>query len=218
MLGKRAKDHVSPGIGFERVVFFSDAVFAIAITLLVLDLKLPEGAHGLDLGLIASKLLGFAISFFVIGIYWMAHHRLFEALKTQDSATRVMNLAFLACVVFLPFPTGVIAQAGAVPGAVQLYAGAVAVTGLAFLVLGAVAGRRDMLANETPPSFMPRLYLRSLGVPLVFLASAVVAAAQPLEAMYMWAATFPVAVVLDRLGRLVWRRADAQFQGGETDA
>jgi len=69
----------------ERMILFSDAVFAIAITLLVIELKIPEISHDLvsedklleSLAEQIPKLIGFLISFFIIGLYWTVHHRLF---------------------------------------------------------------------------------------------------------------------------------------------
>jgi len=64
-----------PSHQLERLVFFSDAIFAIAITLLVLDLKLPPDSHGIiKWDEIIPKLFAFALSFFVIGVYWLNHH------------------------------------------------------------------------------------------------------------------------------------------------
>jgi uncharacterized membrane protein len=68
-------DHEHVTRKLERLVFFSDAVFAIAITLLVLDLRLPEGSKAMfDLSQMGTKLFGFALSFAVIGAYWLYHH------------------------------------------------------------------------------------------------------------------------------------------------
>jgi uncharacterized membrane protein len=85
-----------PSHQLERLVFFSDAIFAIAITLLVLDLKLAPDSHGVIIwDEIGPKLFAFALSFFVIGIYWLNHHQLFGALRTEDGALRWVNLLFL---------------------------------------------------------------------------------------------------------------------------
>ena len=66
-------------LGFDRLLFFSDAVFAIAITLLVLDLRVPDDAHApFDLTPLIPRFAAFGVSFYVIGRYWMAHHSLFE--------------------------------------------------------------------------------------------------------------------------------------------
>lgn len=84
----------------ERVVFFNDAVFAIAITLLIIDIKIPELPH-LEItdkqllyklsGLI-PKFIGFIISFFVIGLYWLAHHRMFKYVTSVNQKLLWANL------------------------------------------------------------------------------------------------------------------------------
>jgi uncharacterized membrane protein len=123
-------------LGFERLVFFSDAVFAIAITLLVLDLKLQTGPQGQILfDRLVPKLIGFVISFSVTAFYWLAHHRLFKTLRAEDPWLRAVNLVFLACVVFLAFPSSVVSEYVAVPWAVIFYALSVATTGLMLAAL-----------------------------------------------------------------------------------
>jgi uncharacterized membrane protein len=100
----------------ERMIFFSDAVFAIAITLLVIELKLPElhenSTQGFinALGRMIPNLLGYILSFFVIGAFWAAHHRAFRwVIKTDDKLVWA-NLRFLLLIAFLPFPTAVLAE------------------------------------------------------------------------------------------------------------
>ena len=164
--------HEPRHLGFERLVFFSDAVFAIAITLLVLDLKLPPEAHGvIAVGALIPKLVGFIISFLVIGIYWLAHHRLFETIKGQDNPLRVANLIFLAAVAFLPFPTTLVAEGPAV-FPVVFYAISVAAVGLLLCVLTLVARRPRLLRAGETRGGTARFLIRSLAPPIYFLATA----------------------------------------------
>ena len=103
-------DHWSTG----RITSFSDGVFAIAITLLVLDLGVPAAAfdhlwHG-----IAHEwpsYLAYVTSFITIGGLWMAHHGIFRRLQYADATVMRINLVFLMAVSFLPFPTGLMAAA-----------------------------------------------------------------------------------------------------------
>ena len=88
--------------GLERLVFFSDAVFAIAITLLALDIRLPiEAVHLSDLQLFNSlvdiwpKYLSFLISFLVIGNFWIAHHRRYRYISRYDTRLLLLNLLVL---------------------------------------------------------------------------------------------------------------------------
>jgi len=196
---------------FERLVFFSDAVFAIAITLLVLDLKLPPGARGvIDWNALAPKLFGFALSFAVIGVYWLSHHNLFGGLAREDGRLRWINLVFLASVVFLPFPTSVIAEAQPTATAAVLYAGSVATVGF---LLTAVA-----LAARTPKLMLPgetrggtaRIVARSLGTPIVFALSIPIAVGHPVIAMLFWWLAWPAAIAGRTLGVWLERRMDAK--------
>ena len=194
---------------FERLVFFSDAVFAIAITLLVLDIKLPPGAHTpLDFGEIGPKVFGFFLSFAVIGVYWLNHHRLFGRLEVEDGPLRLVNLAFLASVAFLPFPTSVIAEYAISPVTVRFYALAVAAVGLLFVALILVARRPSLLApDETLGGTVTGVCYAS-AAPLVFLASSVVAGARPNLAMQLWWLVMPAMLGMGVIGRWAGARID----------
>jgi uncharacterized membrane protein len=103
----------------ERVVFFSDAVLAIAITLLVLEIKVPELPWGsppeaqlealLELW---PKYIAYISSFWVIGLFWTIHRRILRRLPRGGRLFNVLNLLFLFCVAFLPFPTAVMGDYG----------------------------------------------------------------------------------------------------------
>ena len=98
----------------ERLVLFSDAVFAIAITLLVLEIKIPELERDQisDAALLSAlrhlipKFLGFIVSFLMIGLYWSIHHRMFGFVTSYDGRLRFLNLLFLFFIVLMPFSTG----------------------------------------------------------------------------------------------------------------
>src|SRR5580692_5970781 len=87
----------------ERMILFSDAIFAIAITLLSIDLKIPEipkqivsDTRLLDaLGELIPKLVGFLLSYFIIAIFWINHHRMFGYVINYDNRLLVLNLVFL---------------------------------------------------------------------------------------------------------------------------
>jgi uncharacterized membrane protein len=98
----------------ERMILFSDAVFAIAITLLVIEIKIPElhGEHITDKALLGElkhlipKFLGFIISFMLIGIYWTVHHRMFGYVTNYTPKLLRLNLLFLFFIALMPFSTG----------------------------------------------------------------------------------------------------------------
>lgn len=97
-----------------RVEAFSDGVFAIAITLLIIEIGVPhvEGEEGLAHALrqLWPSYFGFALSFVTIGIIWMNHHGMFKDIERVDHSMMVLNLLLLMCVSFIPFPTAVLAE------------------------------------------------------------------------------------------------------------
>jgi len=97
----------------ERIILFSDAVFAISITLLVIELKLPD-IEQVTNSTLANALLNtfphffsFVLSFMIIGIYWMAHHRMFNFVTNYDNKLIWLNLFFLFFIVLMPFSSNI---------------------------------------------------------------------------------------------------------------
>ncbi len=108
---------IESGTDIERTVYFSDAVFAIAITLLALDLQVPRvpenlAAVELPIALLElwPKFVGFLISFWIIASYWLAHHRIFHRIGAYDRGMLLINLLFLMWVVLLPFSSSLIGE------------------------------------------------------------------------------------------------------------
>ena len=94
-----------------RIEAFSDGVFAIAITLLILEIKIPTQEQGrLATSLLRQwpSYLGFLMSFAFIGIMWINHHRMFTLIKRSTDALLILNLLLLLGVTVVPFPTAVL--------------------------------------------------------------------------------------------------------------
>jgi uncharacterized membrane protein len=104
-------------LGLERLIFFSDAVFAIAITLLALEIRLPDTDELLTNTQLAAQLAGmwheylaYVLSFLVIGTFWIAHHRRFRYIIRYDNRLLFLNLLFLMIIAFMPFPSSIISK------------------------------------------------------------------------------------------------------------
>ena len=141
------------GLEFGRVAAFNDAVFAIALTLLVLDLHLPHLHHARSvsdfihaLGKILPDLISFAIAFSVIGQNWIRQHRFYGDLSTVDSRFLSLNVVYLACIALVPFPTSVISQYVDNPMAFTMFA----------VVLSAVAATDALLVAYAQPARLVR--------------------------------------------------------------
>ena len=174
------EDEQPPEFGLERVVFFSDAVFAIAITLLVIDLRPPEVIAGLtddaylrQLGELGPKIFAYLLSFFVIGLYWLAHWRRFHYVVRADERLALLNLLLLGCVSFIPFPTALMGEQGDRAFVVVIYALTLSAAG----VLGSLCWEYAARTGATRPGltrdFIRFGTLRGLSVPLVMLPSLV---------------------------------------------
>ena len=162
------------GAELERTLFFSDGVFAIAITLPVLDIRLP-GPRTQEL---SSALLeelwpdfySFLISFWFVGTFWMAHHRVFHYIRGYDRGLHLINLFFLMWIVLLPFSSTLLGQYEDQRLAVILYAAHVAIIGLALACVWEYASRRPHLMDRrlVHPREFRYNELLALAVPLVF--------------------------------------------------
>ena len=101
------------GTSPERFSAFSDGVIAIAITLLILEIKVPEaerGGLGHELTQLWPSYIAYAVSFLTIGIMWVNHHNFSRRLVAVDHGLLYLNLAALGAISFIPFPTAVIAE------------------------------------------------------------------------------------------------------------
>jgi uncharacterized membrane protein len=179
------------GKELDRIVFFSDAVFAIAITILVLDIRIPPDlvprelpGRLLDLG---PKFLSYVISFVVLAIYWQAHHRVFKPIRTYDKVLLWLNFLFLMTVAFLPFPTSLLGEYGEEQVSVVVYAANAALASLLLVSISwwATAGHRLAVSNLDDEA-VRRQRVQGLAVPVVFVLSIGLSFFSPRVAMYSW--------------------------------
>jgi uncharacterized membrane protein len=181
------------GRGLDRAINFSDGVFAIAITLLVLSFRLPHiPSHGADSHLLDAltdewgTFFGFALSFYVIARYWMTHHRLSILLREVDSTFLGLNVVFLASIVFLPFPTEIMGVYGNTRTAVVFYGLAMTVTGVLSTAVWQYASSRRLMDPRLTAAFRRGVWVRGLFVPVVFASSIPIAFVSTSVAQYWW--------------------------------
>jgi uncharacterized membrane protein len=151
-----------------RIEAFSDGVFAIAITLLVLEIGVPhvEGEGTTLFGALVEQwpsYLGYVISFLQIGVIWANHHNRFRFIARSDHLLLFLNILFLMCVAFIPFPTALLAEylqgaERATAGAV--YAGTLAVTAVFFTLLWLYAAANYRLVDRNLDPALLRVMTR----------------------------------------------------------
>lgn len=167
MADKTGTDHA-----LERLVFFSDAVFAIAITLLVIEIHPPhlehgatDADHGRELVKLIPNFIGYIVSFAVIGAFWAGHHRSFSLASRYDGRIIVWNLLLLGTIAFLPFVTAYNSANTGERVPAMLYCGWLLLAGLANYRVNSMAVSPPMVDERVSPD--QRGYIRTRGLAVI---------------------------------------------------
>ena len=191
----------------QRIEAFSDAVFAVAITLLVLSIhlparKIPENQLWNELRLLWPNYFAYVLSFAIIGMFWLGHHSIFSMFERRDRGLFWLNLLFLALIVFVPFPTTVMSDYGNSRTATIFYAASMVSLGLVmcFMILYATRGNR-LVADDFDHEFSRHVMYSYLNMSCVFLVSIGIAFASPTAAQYFWILIFVNGVIIERVRR-----------------
>lgn len=192
-------------VEFARTLTFTDGLFAIAMTLLVVDLAVPSLSDAGSVHELADKLnddsakfISFFISFAVIGRYWFAHHTYFSALARIDRGLIGLNLLYLAFIAFLPFPTALLGEYFENPLSIAIYAVNVALVSGMEVVLFSYAYNHGLLARKLPRDVYRYGAAMSLSPVLFFLLSIPVAFVSTAVAACMWFLGIPFAAIAER--------------------
>ena len=192
------------GFDYARTVALSDGVFAIALTLLVLNISFPtlaSGHHG-DIGKQLldrrGELGSYALSFAVIAFLWVRHHAFMRGLEVIDTTVTVLNLAYLGFVAFLPYPTRVLGVYGSEPAGVVLYASTNVIIASISGLMRIHASRAHLLSPLGTRAVARREHFAI--APAVFLVSIPVAFASPTAAKFCWIALFLVGRLRSKAG------------------
>jgi uncharacterized membrane protein len=133
---------------------FTDGVFAVAITLMVLEFRVPALEHGSNdemrafIGGLGGPLLTYALSFATVGLIWLNHHATFAPVKRVDRTANALNLVLLAVVCFVPFPTALLSRYGPLPASTALYGATFTAMSIAYFAVWQYAVRSD---PDAPP-------------------------------------------------------------------
>lgn len=210
------------GLSFERVVFFSDAVFAIVITLLVLEIKTPhleepsEGALNHALLQLLPRIIGFIISFLIVGLMWIEHHRIFRYIVSYDGGLLWRNLLLLLFVSFVPFPTALFSENYWSRTAFILYTASFAAVGLMKLWVWVYAsGKGNLIEADTDAYIVQRISRRSLAVPLACGIAIILSLINVRLAPFGFALIPLIAKLLDPARKRVETSPSAEVESGE---
>ena len=215
MTQRKPADDLSPAHPLERLIFFSDAVFAIAITLLVIELHPPhfgfqagDRAHLIALANLVPSFVAFFISFFVIGAFWMGHHRAFSLSRHWSPRLLFPNIAMLCAIAFMPFATAYMGLNMGQRVPTILYDLVLFATGLLNIRLVRLATSPPVVDERADPLTIARTRARGWGVTLGALVALAMAFIEPRLSQFALL-TIPLWL------RLSVRRAERKFAAAQ---
>ncbi|TMJ97349.1 MAG: DUF1211 domain-containing protein [Actinobacteria bacterium] len=187
-----------------RLETFADGVFAIAATLLIIDVTADAegGALGAALTHAWPQYVAYAVSFVTIGIMWVNHHAMLEHFSRADRRFLFLNVLFLMCIAFAPFPTALVAEHLHSTTAALVYGTSFMVTAVMFNAIWHY-GRLHLLRPDADPRAVSGITRSYLPGPLMYGGSALVAFASPVASIALYGAIACVYV----LSETVWGRA-----------
>ncbi|MBS1919741.1 MAG: DUF1211 domain-containing protein [Bacteroidetes bacterium] len=164
----------------ERLILFSDAVFAIAITLLIIDIKIPEISRDMvtdkmllqKLMDLIPRFIGFLISFLLIGQYWRVHHRMFGFVIDFNDRLIWLNIFFLLTIVLMPFSTSFYSEYAGAPVITPMifYTCNIALLGIVNVFLWQyISNPKRRLTENLSPLLARYSSLRAFTVPVIFI-------------------------------------------------
>lgn len=193
--------------GLARIAALSDGVFSIVITLLVFDLKLPATVVPENLAQsiysLLPKFISYVITFFMIGIYWIGHHSILRHVRCYDRTFLWINLLFLMCVSFLPFPTSVIGAYSFERSSIVLYGLTLICTGGALSAVWSYATRGYRLVETSLSPEIVRIgHQRILFAPAVSCVCILVSLFSPRLSIALFALSGLAYLIPSRIDRL----------------
>jgi uncharacterized membrane protein len=201
------------GLEFNRVANFADAIYAISLTLIVVGIVAPKlsddstaGELASELGPLVPDIVTFFIVFFVVGNYWIAHHRYMSWLGEVDRAFIGIQLVYLSAIAFLPFPVALLGSTGSNPLAFALFAVSMAAASGLETAMIVHAHRAGLMRRRLSPEAFRWEWIVSLTAALVFLLSIPLAFVWIWLGYLFWFANSPIGMVMNR-------RRPAEFGG-----
>ncbi len=201
--------------GNERITALSDGVFAIAITLLVFGLSIPDQLpQGGMLAFITQLIPGFGstiVAFIVLGVYWVGHHNMFKHIQRHDRVLMWLNILFLLFIAMMPFFAGLVGRYADEPIALALYAAWLMFTGLVLDLIWWYASRDLRLVDPAiDPDLVYFVHRRVLIAPLLYLISVGVAFISPLITKLIFVAIILIYVIPTPLDQIHHKQLSAQ--------
>jgi uncharacterized membrane protein len=179
-----------------RLEAFSDGVIAVAITIMVLELKAPQGPDLADLRSMAPVFLGYVLSFVYVGIYWNNHHHMMHAVRTVNGAILWANLHLLFWLTMIPFVTAWMGEHPLTAVPVALYGVVLLMSAVAYALLQALLIRHE--GPDSPLAKATRLDFKGKASPALYAVGAIAAFFAPAVSLGLYVAVALLWIIPDR--------------------
>jgi len=192
--------------GLDRILVLSDGIFAFSLTLLALNLVVPQLTPGQGSIELQEKLAGeitdfiiFFWSFFIVSFYWLNHHRVFRYIKRYDGIMIWCNLILLMFITLVPFITNLNMHYGNLQVAVVISAVFYSIPGFAISILWLHSSKNHLLIDKKLSKHIIKLMRnRNFVAPLVFVVSIPLSFIQPYLTIFFWVMMIPLRLIVNR--------------------
>lgn len=194
-----------------RLEAFSDGVFAIVVTLLVLDIKLPVGTTEETLGQniihVLPALGTYVLSYLIVGLYWIFHHRVASLIKSIDSRLLWLNIIYLMCIGLIPFTTSMLSEFIFSPTAIAGYGlNLVAITVSGFLIVRYLYAHKHLMTVKFTESMYESQRQQYVMIALLYALGALFGFLLPEISIFIYVSTTIYLILGTVFPRLWWMR------------
>lgn len=190
-------------IRLEHVISFADAIFAFSITFLAISIRIPDLAQNLTPPQVFASLLEslpefeiYMISFFVIGVYWIAYHQVFNNIVGSHAITTWLTLVFLFFITLIPFANNLLVGYGSYQIVFVLNALVLAMAGSLLSIIWLYATKNKLIGENLSQSEIHNILLESIIPPVIFLFSTLVSFIDIRAAYYFWWVMIPAKIIV----------------------
>jgi uncharacterized membrane protein len=188
----------------EHIISFSDAIFAFSITFMAISIQIPNLPENLTQSQVIDRLVGelglrfivYAISFFVIGTYWISYHQIFNHITGSHGIIVWLNLAFLFFITLIPFAVDLQVDYSSYHVIFILYAVVLTIAGLSLTIIWLYASKNRLVDKSLNHTEKQHIFLESALLPSVFVISILVSVIDLQAAFYFWLAIIPAKIII----------------------
>jgi len=191
-------------IRLEHVVSFSDAIFAFSITFMAVSIQLPDLPHHLTQTQVIQRLVGelgprftvYVISFFVIAVYWISYHQIFNHIVDSHAVVVWLNLVFLFFITIIPFAVDLQVDYGSYHVVFILYALVLTLAGLSLTFIWLHAKKNGLVDRTMTHDKIQNILLESILLPSIYVFSILVSIINLQIAYYFWMTIIPAKIII----------------------